>query len=117
MFGNSIHRSLRRENRSLGRRAAAARDGGRAYHRLRLAGLSHRAEQHPSSTTSLEVLVFPNTATTLATPKTLDPLPVTSVPSTGKLTFTLDLVDDLDKGRGGGQRGGSRLIQLHRGGR
>ena len=51
----------------------------------------------PSSTTSLEVLVFPNTATTLSTPKTLEPLPVASVPSTGKLTFTLDLVDDLDK--------------------
>jgi hypothetical protein len=51
----------------------------------------------PSSTTSLEVMVFPNTMTTLASPKVVDPLPVASVPSTGKLSFTLDLVDDLDK--------------------
>lgn len=51
----------------------------------------------PSTATNLEVMIFPNTTTTLATPKTVDPLPLSSVPSTGKLSFTLDLVDDIDK--------------------
>lgn len=51
----------------------------------------------PSNAASLEVMVFPDTMTTLAMPKTVDPLTLTTVPSTGKLSFTLDLVDDIDK--------------------
>lgn len=98
MFGKSIHRSITSEKSIfwagglplLGMAGGLIAGCGLPDYRIELSNI-------PSSTTSLEVLVFPNTATTLATPKTLDPLPVTSVPSTGKLTFTLDLVDDLDK--------------------
>ncbi len=88
-----LKRSIRTDSRLLPLALAALSACGLPDYRVEVS-------QVPRGTVTLEALVFPEpmgSASSPTAPKTVDPFPVTTIPSTNRLSFTLDFVDDLDK--------------------